>query len=1672
MGLIVPGAGNPEEFWQILLEGPELFIKVPKERWDNRLFHSPDLSAKDKTYQTTSAFITGTSQEAEPEEYTTAWLRHSLRQALAGVKRQAADRYTLVVGYTPDGSQHLEESQVLAGMRQELLALLEQSADLSAAEKENLRSHIETTLESYYRRGLKAPANFLPHRVGRNALSGLLPDDTELMMVDTACSSSLYAVDIGIKGLLMGKHDVAVCGGSFALAPLPSVLFAKLKGLSLSGQVRPLDQNCDGVLFSDGAGVVILKKLDRARQDGDQILAVIKAFGASSDGKGKAIYAPSSSGQAIAIERAFAHPAVDPAAIDWVVAHATGTPAGDQAEFKTLRSMFTREQPVYVTSNKSLIGHTGWAAGVASLIEVVLGLQKEVIPPQHRFSAPPASFEIETSSLKIPASPVGWPRRPDRPRAASISGFGFGGTNAHLVVQEYNPAAQLAPAPSRAYQERVALVGWSAHLPELANREAVVSWLQGQGQAPARSFGDFYPLPSLEKVKLPPGMLRTLDRCQLMVLECAHDLRQQLGAFWEANRKLTGVIMGHMGPTRAASLYGSRCHLDEVAQVLQQGVAPGSAEAQKLPELLQKLAERVERLIPASNENSFPGMMPNVIPARVANYFDLNGPNLTIDSGYTSALEALEVASRYLQSGDLEMMLVGGINGNATPQLGAVIADLDNNPAANSTLAEGAFLFALVRETTAQQSGLPVLGYLDELIPAIQSAPKPDVQSKPYNYLGAEAALNLLKQLYPVSNQPPATSHQLAVIPARFFDTEKYAPGQPLEVKRQVVSLRAWEAEPVRDAVAFLPARCLLVTDQPALLSGIGALPDDLMVLSTGPLSADAPHNWFYLPEITPEAVKACLGQKAAEIKHLRVLVDLSASAAAQIWEDESLANLHELAFLALQSCYDSLLAGDSSFIGALSGALPSGVPHPLSGLFTGLFKSATLELPACLTYVVLTDAINSQAIRQTEQESTAGRLLPALVYQDGVRKTWLVEETAGELAATSPARLGRDLVVVAVAGARGITAELLKATAEHFQPRLYLLGSNRLDQYPDELMAGDEAEFARRRPEFIREQRAAHPGKSLPLINQEFGRILDARVARQNIARMEQFCGAGRVTYIRCDVLNRTEVEEVMQQIYRAEGRIDLLVNAAGLNRSASIPAKNWQDFRAVRDIKLRGYQNLKYATRQRPPARWCNFGSFIGLTGQLGETDYASANDMLSSAATYASQAQNYEEFTIGWTLWSSVGLGANPVTKAFLEKSGLFTSMSTPEGIHHFIRELNLPHPAPATVHLGQAEKQAIRHYLPDFFEISFQQSAFSSQLSAGIQPAAQSANPATETSALSTQHSALNRGRFYLGKILHQTEEEILFERVFDLQTDSYLQHHVVNGYPTLPGTFVPEIAAEAASALLPGQHVIALEDAVFHYFLRVYPQSGRGREQGKPNPKRISAKIIDRRPNRTTIQVKVLTDVIGPQGQVLIKDKLHFEIKVILSQHRPAAPSWEPWNNAGEIAIPDPYHFEAAPVKLTDLFVSTTNTRSHPQGKRATYRLGIGPDHPVFSTFLLPSILLDGLARVAVLNLEEGEYIPLAAPASIRRIDIYEAANDCELAQQYRPIELYATPREFVLEGAGPANRFVAARPDGKVILQMKDVTGVVIGYVHRTTGQVITKSQLEQIRQQNKVLVF
>jgi len=1685
MGMALPGANDPETFWRSLLERPELIGNVPSDRWDYRSFFSSDASAKDKSYQSRSVFMTDFQPlprlRAEldageaPRELTTIWLRHALMQALEGVTLRDNDRASFLVGYTADGSQHLEEAMVLAGARARLKAVVD-ATDAAEEERRRCVARIEKVLTARYFRGAEGFAEFFPHRVGLEAMRGVLPADTEYMMVDTACSSSLYSIDLGIKALSLGHHDVVCCGGAFALAPRGSILFSKLHGLSKSGEVRPLDKACDGVLFADGAGVVVLKRLSRARADGDRIMAVIKAFGSSSDGKGKAIYAPSSEGQCIAIRRAYDRSGTDIRHVDWVVAHATGTPAGDLAEFQSLRRMFGCAGPVQVTSNKSLIGHTGWAAGVASVIEVVLALRNDCIPQQHRFAGAPQEFGLEEGGLRIPTAPVAWLPKPDAPRMAAVSGFGFGGTNGHLVISEYRPDLPSTPAPIRQEHEPLVIVGWSAKLPGLDGAKAAGEWLVGSGMAPLASFGDTYPLPPFSRVKMPPGVLRAIDRCQLMALDAAHDLREQLRSFWDAEADAIGVIMGHMGPTRNAALYASRCYLDDIAGAVAAETGTGASPLTQTA--LVGLRERTESLVASTTENSFPGMMPNVIPARVANYFDLHGLNMTVDTGHSSALAAFEVASRYLRSGELAMAIVGGINGNSAEEI---------RPAFGAAPAEGVVLFAVTTRTRAEAANLPILVSIESISPCETVGGVPPVlrdrDGREVTFLGADGALAVLRAMLArstgavvatqnfadrarfalrvggietetVSMQPAAVpfiaqesmspspptlpisyDHAVATSSPPILRTDIAADGEPLGLNRYRITLEEVPWQRGADPIAFLPPRCVVVTDEPLLLDELGSLPADLIVLCLQPLPRPRP-GWHHVRDAGEVAVA---GLVPADTRHVRLLSSLRSSLLAPGEIAPATPGhlaLHDLAFLALKRCYDSLEKG-GSFISVLLDALAGDVLHPNAGLFSGLVKAMAIELSSCRSVAIFTDAASPlQAAAQAERETAALQLLPVVALRGARRLTPRVTEAPGELLADGNRMLlGPDSVVVAFGGARGITAEAMKAVARHFRPTLYLIGSSRLD-LPD--MIGSDEEFARRRPTYIRERRAADPALPIHQINREFDHLIEARVALRNIEEMKAHCGAGRVHYIRANVLDAADVDAAVAQVLKRETRIDLVVNAAGLSRPASVPVKSFEDFVAVRDIKVRGYWNLRAAFAGRQPLSWCNFGSFIGLTGQSGETDYASGNDFLNTQAAYHRHALGIDEFTIGWTLWRSVGMGSNPVTRAFLEKSGLFTSMRTEEGVHHFLRELGLASRDAAVVHLGTNERRAIQTHLPRFFDPL----------------------PATSAAGIVKTHSvSVPSGgphSFYLGRELERGAHEICFERTFDIGTDAYLRHHVVNEFATLPGTFVPEIAAEAALQLVPGSVVTGFEDAVFHHFLRVYD----ARRQGT---KKVRARILHREADGALVQVLVTGDVVAPTGQILVRDKLHFEIKVRMAAAYEPAPAWPSWPDAPSTAVADPYHFKTAPVHLTGPFVSTTGTRTTPLGKRARFRLTTGDNDPVFSRFVVPSILLDGLARIAVLNHVAEHYIPLAAPASIKRIDIYESGNDGQLARRYDPIELYATPREFALDGTGSRNRFVATRPDGRMLLQMRDVTGVIVGYIHRVSGAFASKSEVDAL---------
>jgi NAD(P)-dependent dehydrogenase (short-subunit alcohol dehydrogenase family)/3-oxoacyl-(acyl-carrier-protein) synthase len=1659
MGLALPGASTPQDYWRLLEDGAELFVDPPPDRWDKQLFYSSDRSAVDKTYQTKGGFITDFRPDTELaaeiaagavlDEYTTRWLRHALRQAVRGVARRDGDRFSFVVGYTPDGSQHLEESLVLTGAMRRLEDLAEHSP-----RRDQLISVADRLLSTGYARGAAGSARFMPHEVGHAAMAGVLPDDTELVMVDTACSSSLYAVDIAMKSLLLGTADVAACGGSFALGPRNKVLFSKLEGLSTAGVVRSLDRDADGVLFSDGAGVVVLKRLSRARADGDRILGLLAGTGLSSDGKGKAIHAPNADGQALAVERALAAPGVDAKQIDWVAAHATGTSAGDRAELAALRASPHGNRFVHVTSNKSLIGHTGWAAGIASLIEVLLAIEHGLIPRQHRFVRAPDAFELGASRLRISGDPVAWPRRDGRPRAACVSGFGFGGTNAHLVVQEYDGSS--LPTPAVRPDEPVAIVAWSAHLPELDGRVSVESWVRGHGQSPAPSFGDAYPRPAFEKVRIPPKALPTIDRSQLMILEAVAGLPNDVAELWRRRGDRTAVLVGHMGPTRNATLYAQRCHLDATRALLSAG-DPATWEA-GLGEIFGRYAEHVRGLVPESNEDSFSGCMPNVIPARVANYLDLHGPNMTIDTGLASTLSSLAVAVRYLRAGEVDLALVAGINGNSTPEAQATLVGADA-----PCVAEGAVAFAVVRESTARENGLPVLALVDPCVPP--AAGSSDAESayardaRWTGYLGAAGALAVLRaildpepamtvissstpkvpialrlQCQPITSPPaadpvPTSSPQAADV--QLLDPMSYAANQRTRVRRHVVELETSSLEAVRPPLDLVPPGTVVLTDNPLLLSSIVPSPGSLLLstcASAQPPGADADFPAItMLPEVTEQAVNDALSTLGSAIRHVRLVTDLTAAADPEGdrgADPGGVLALHDLLFLTVRTAYASLRAS-GSLVTCLLGGLPGGHVHPYAGMFTGFVKSAAMEMPDCRAFALVTATRDPAAgLAQAVKESTARQQLPVTVLDGQRRLVLALRRQDAPLSADAAPRISPDSVVLAVGGSRGITAQVLKEIAARHRPVIWVLGTNEL---------GEEIELPPK-AEFLRAQRRRDPDRSVAEINRGYERLCDAREARQTIAQLERLSGAGRVGYLRADVRDAAAIEDAVGHVLRESGRIDVLLNAAGVIRSSSIPNKAFEDFRAVRDIKVRGYQNLKRAIGDQSPALWCNFGSIIGLTGQAGETDYAAANDFLATASRHSRLAAGHAEFTIGWNLWSAVGLGSTPVKRSFLEKSGTYSQMETEEGIHHFLREMRLPQHDPSIIFMGDAEEAALREYQPGFFA------------GGGQAPSA----------LYGGSDAADRRGRFFVDRVLAATADKVELERTFDLARDPYLADHLVGGQVTLPGTFATEIAAEAASLLGQGRIPVGFDDVVLASFLRVYPAH-------RPAHKKVQARVVRREEEETVVGVRVLTDVVAPNGTVLARDREHFTMTVRLRDELPPAPRWEPWPAADDVrSVRDPYHIPNPAALLGGAFVSTRDTRVHALGRRAEYELRIEEVDPRFRQLLVPVILLDGLLRVSVLDVVEGGYLMLAAPVAIRRIDLYEERNDIELASTYPSLALYSCPPRVDLQNEHGPNRCVAVAPDGQVVAEIHDTRAVAMGYVHPQTGAFRTTEQMAQ----------
>ncbi|MCW1958684.1 MAG: acyltransferase domain-containing protein, partial [Mycobacterium sp.] len=270
--------------------------------------------------------------------------------------------------------------------------------------------------------------------------------------VDTACSSSLVAVHSGVQALRSGEADVVLAGGVNALVtPAVTIGFDEVGGvLAPDGRIKSFSADADGYARSEGGGMLVLKRLADARRDGDDILAVIAGSAINHDGRSNGMLAPNPDAQAEVLRKAYRDAGINPRTVDYIEAHGTGTILGDPIEADALGRVVGRgraaEQPALLGAVKSNVGHLESAAGAASLAKVALSLRNNKIPPSINYAGPNPYIDFDGVHLKVADTVSEWPRYSGT-AIAGVSGFGFGGANAHLVLREVLPADLIEPEP-------------------------------------------------------------------------------------------------------------------------------------------------------------------------------------------------------------------------------------------------------------------------------------------------------------------------------------------------------------------------------------------------------------------------------------------------------------------------------------------------------------------------------------------------------------------------------------------------------------------------------------------------------------------------------------------------------------------------------------------------------------------------------------------------------------------------------------------------------------------------------------------------------------------------------------------------------------------------------------------------------------------------------------------------------------------------------------------------------------------------------------------------------------------------------------------------------------------------------------------------------------------------
>lgn len=673
-GCVLPGALDTQALWEAILRGEDLLSPVPEQLWraaSARLLKAAK-NGDEGCVTDRGGVVTGFEKAFDPHAYQldpellvqldplVQWLCHAGGQALAAA------------GVDPDHRLRARTGAIFGNLSYPTPSLAHAAEALWTKDR-GRGPHAPRGTHPLNRFSSGLPAHLLCQALGLGAGGFAL---------DAACASSLYAIKLACDWLQEGRADAMLAGGVNAIDWLTlHAGFTALDALSPSGRSRPFHAGADGLVPAEGAAFLLLKRLEDAQANGDKILAVIRGIGLSNDGRASGILTPDRTGQKRALTAAYRQAELKPSDISLLECHATGTLVGDATEIASTSAVFHGLREVPIGALKSNLGHLVTASGAAGLIKLIGAMAHRQIPPTLHLDAPSAA--LSASPFRVVTKTEPWQAK--GPLRAAISSFGFGGNNAHLIIEEFQPRARLSSSvQAKVRRPPIAIVGMAAQVGAGRSLQDFAHGLMREPAAKSDTAAAAIDLPA-RGLGIPPKDLERVLPQQLLALKVARDA---LAPFTSLVKERTSIVIG-MGCDAEACRFGLRL---------------------RLPDLLPETDLR-DKVAPRADAAMIVGCMPNIPANRIGRLFDIQGPAFTVSAEELSGLRAIEIAAHDLATGAVDLALAGAVDLSVEPvhtaAAGAVL------PLDRRVPGDAACALVLKREADALRDGDTIYALID-----------------------------------------------------------------------------------------------------------------------------------------------------------------------------------------------------------------------------------------------------------------------------------------------------------------------------------------------------------------------------------------------------------------------------------------------------------------------------------------------------------------------------------------------------------------------------------------------------------------------------------------------------------------------------------------------------------------------------------------------------------------------------------------------------------------------------------------------------------------------------------------------------------------------------------------------------------------------------------------------